>query len=159
MGVGVLVGGTGVSVGGTAVLVGVAGSGVLVGSGFGVLVGSGLGVAVGSGFGVFVGTGFGVSVGAGSTAFTCGAGVLVGSGAIVAVGTGATAGVVTGVGGSGCCADSQANTKNIDDSAAIAMPAMFTDRFLGIRVIEIFTGLGSRCSVSCGHCFERGFGC
>ena len=148
-------GGTGVSVGGTVVFVGVAGSGVLVGSGFGVLVGSS--VAVGSGFGVFVGTGFGVSVGSGSTAFTCGGGVLVGSGAMVAVGAGATVGV--GVGGSGCCADSQANTKNIDDSAAIAMPAMFTDRFLGIRVIEIFTGLGSRCSVSCGHCFERGFGC
>ena len=154
MGVGVLVGGTGVSVGGTAVLVGVAGSGVLVGSGFGVLVDSG--VAVGSGFGVFVGTGFGVSVGSRSTAFTCGAGVLVGSGAMVAVGASATVG--DGVGASGSCADSQANIKNIVDSAAIATPAMFDDRFLGIRVVEIFTGLDSRCSVSCGHCFEGGFG-
>ena len=82
--------------------------------------------------------------------------MLVGSGAMVAVGTGATVGA--GVGGSGCCADSQANTNNIDDNPAIAAPAMFADMFLGIRVVEIFTGLASRCLVSCGHCLERGFG-
>ena len=96
-----------------------------------------------------------------STAFTSGAGVLVGSGAVVGVGAGPTFGggdVGADVGVSGSDADSQANTKNIVDSAAIATLAMLLVNVLRIGVFVEFIGRGCRWIVSCGHCLERRFG-
>ena len=96
-----------------------------------------------------------------STAFTSGAGVLVGSGAVVGVGAGPTFGggdVGADVGVSGSDADSQANTKNIVDSAAIAPLAMLLERVLRIGSFVMFIGIFPRWVVSGGHCLERRFG-
>ena len=85
--------------------------------------------------------------------------MLVGSGAVVAVGAGPTLGggeVGAGVGVSG--SDSQANTKNIVDSAAMATQAMPFVNVLRIGLFVGFIGLGPRRVVSCGHCLERRFG-
>lgn len=115
---------------------------------------------VGSGVEVAVGSGFGVSVGSGSTALTCGAGVLVGSGAVVAVGAGAAVGegddVGAGVGVS--VSDSQANTRNIADSAAMATREMVLEGILRISEFVMIIGLFPRWVVSGGHFLKRCFG-
>ena len=153
MGVGVLVGGTGVSVGGIVVLVGVAAWGVTVG------VEVAVGVFVGIGVEVVVGSGSRVAVGSSSTALTCSAGVLVGSGAVVAVGARVAVGggddVGTGVGASG--SDSQANTRNIADSAAMVTHEMILDGILRISEFVMIIGLFPRWVASGGHFLECRF--
>ena len=80
------------------------------------------------------------------TALTCGAGVLVGSGSVVAVGAGVAVGggedVGTGVGVS--VSDSQAKTRNIVDSAAMATHEMILDGILGISEFVMIIGLFPR---------------
>ncbi len=85
--------------------------------------------------------------------------MLVGSGAVLAVGAGPTFGggdVGADVGASR--SDSQANTRNIVNSAAIATLAMFLERVLRIGSFVMFIGLFPRWVVSGGHCLERRFG-
>ena len=99
-------------------------------------------------------------MGSSSTALTCGAGVSVGSGAMVAVGAGTTVcggdevGTLAGV----SCADSQANTRNIADNAAMAAHEMVLEGILRISDFVMIIGLFPRCVLSGGHFLERGFG-
>lgn len=135
-------------------LVGVAAWGVAVG------VEVAVGVFVGVGVEVAVGSGSGVAVGSTSTALTCGAGVLVGSGSVVAVGARVAVGVGddmgTGVGVSG--SDSQADTRNIADIAAMATHEMILEGILRISEFVMIIGLFPRWVVLDGHFLECCFG-